>query len=447
MAGAPRRAELVVEHEQARLPAPALPRRRGPSLAWLPGPRGALALVMLATVLGRLVWLREPDRALIFDEAYYVNAARVILGRPVPPGSHYAKELPRSDPNHEHPPLGKLAIATSMRLLGDGPLGWRLPSLLAGVAAVLLMHAVVAAAGGGAWLGVLAAGLLAFDNLALVQSRIATLDMPLVAALLLASWLALRRRPLLAGVACALAALIKLTAVFGVLALVLFFAGEAMAGRRRTAHPGRDAFRQIGLLLAGCVPVWLVGLWLADLGVGVHRAPWDHLAFMLRYGFSLTMQGGPQGQESYPWQWLLNEVQMTYLRTDEQVLANGVVIATRPIVHFRGAMNPVLVGAVPLGIGFAAWRAWRHGDTLALWAVTWFVGTHLAFYPLAIVQHRVSYLFYFLTTLPAAAVAVAKLLREASLPPAVVGVYLAMIGAGFVGYFPFRIGAMFAHHL
>jgi dolichyl-phosphate-mannose--protein O-mannosyl transferase len=121
------------------------------------------------------------------------------------------------------------------------------------------------------------------------------------------------------------------------------------------------------------------------------------------------------------------------------VLANGTVVATRPLVVFRGAMNPFIIGSAPLAIGYAAWRAWRHRDVLAWWCIAWIAATYLPYFPLAMLQHRVSYIFYFLPTLPAVVLAIAMLVREAGLPRVVQWAYVGMVAVAFLGYFPFRL--------
>jgi predicted membrane-bound dolichyl-phosphate-mannose-protein mannosyltransferase len=141
-------------------------------------------LVLVAAFVARVAWLNLPDGGLIFDEAYYVNAARVLLGWPVAEGAHYAGSPAGLDPNTEHPPLGKLLIALSMSVFGDTGIGWRIPSIIAGLVAIAAVYRIVRASGETPWLAILVVGILAFDNLTLVHGRIATLDMLVLAPIL-----------------------------------------------------------------------------------------------------------------------------------------------------------------------------------------------------------------------------------------------------------------------
>ena len=63
--------------------------------AGLTEPERVLALVLLVAFVTRAIWLALPTGALIFDEAFYVNAARVILGWDLAPGAHYAGAVAR----------------------------------------------------------------------------------------------------------------------------------------------------------------------------------------------------------------------------------------------------------------------------------------------------------------------------------------------------------------
>ncbi|WCO68223.1 glycosyltransferase family 39 protein [Iamia majanohamensis] len=122
-----------------------------------------LALVLVAAAGLRSVRLDQPDR-LTFDERHYVTDAREIRDRGV--------EVDRP----AHPPGGKLAIVASMAIVGDRPLGWRLPALLGGLAAVAATFALARRLALPLWASLLAAGLVAADGVAVTMSRIGMLD-------------------------------------------------------------------------------------------------------------------------------------------------------------------------------------------------------------------------------------------------------------------------------
>src|SRR5947209_10961750 len=178
-----------------------------------------LVLLCVVSVLARAAWLGAPCHApcrtgsqhvLIFDEAYYVNAARVIAGIHPPAGAPYAGAPLHKDPNAEHPQLAKLLIAASIKLLGDNQWGWRIGSIIFGLIAIVAMYALVRSAGGSPWLAVGAAGVMALDNLMIVHGRIATLDVYVVALVLIGATMYMLAAPLSAGFVIGVAGCIEL---------------------------------------------------------------------------------------------------------------------------------------------------------------------------------------------------------------------------------------------
>ena len=73
--------------------------------------------------------------------------------------------------------MGKLLIAGSIAAFGDNGIGWRIPSVVAGLVALLALFFAIRAAGGGEWLALLAVFLASLDNLTMVHGRIGVLDM------------------------------------------------------------------------------------------------------------------------------------------------------------------------------------------------------------------------------------------------------------------------------
>jgi len=395
-------------------------------------------LLALAFVL-RMLWLAWPDEALIFDERYYVNAARVIAGVAPDADIYQDREL-GLDPNTEHPPLAKVMVAGSIRLLGDTPLGWRLPSVVAGTASILLMYAVARRLGAHPVMGLVAAGLLAFDNLVFVHSRIFTLDIFQLAFMLLGLNWYLGGRSSLGGVGFALAALCKIGGFFGLGAVAAYELLLLVRSGQPWRIGIRVAARRLALAGATSALVFLVGLGIMDrLWVG-YAQPFEHVQRIVTYGAALRRPEGPTGVESYPWQWLLNETQMPYLKAERQLISGEQAAESKPFVLFLGAMNPVILLLLPFGLAFAVYSWWRRApySNVASLAIAWLACTYLPFFAATLFGQRVAYLFYFLPTLPAVALAGSAFLVGAGLPRIIMGVSLGAVLLGFVAYFPFK---------
>ena len=439
-------------HQSLQAPPDAAPAPREPGLAPVAAtelaPRTALGLLLALLAVSaalRLLWLDQPLGALIFDERFYVTAARRILGLPWLEGDRWAYHPAGIDPNLEHPPGGKLLLAASIRLLGDTAWGWRLPAVLFGTGAIALVFGIARRAQATRRVALVAAFPFAFDSLAFVHGRIANLDVFLVAFQLLGLFAFLGGRPLLAGLAIGAAGLCKLNGLagLGVLALLegLRVWRERAERAPRGGGPGaastsgggdsRGAAILRRLLplassAAAALATFLAGLWLLDRNFGIYRNPLEHLWYMtthLSATYSFLTQVG-NTLVSKPWQWLLGEGAIDYLVAGD--------------VAFRGAFNPaVLFAAVPA----AAWAvraALRRRDdlsflVLAIWGAT--------FLPLCLAtfhSNRLSYVYYFLPTLPAVALGAADLSEQPLVPRALAWAWLLAILFGFAAGFPFR---------
>jgi dolichyl-phosphate-mannose-protein mannosyltransferase len=400
-------------------------------------------LLLIFSFVVRVVWLDLPPKGTIFDEAYYVNAARVILGADVPEGGKYGDRAKFLDPNKEHPPLGKLLMAGSIAAFGDNGIGWRIPSVIAGMVALIAMFFAIRAAGGSEWLALLAVFLASLDNLTLVHGRIGVLDIMALAPALVASWLALRRHWVLAGLVMAIALLVKLTAVYAIGAILLLWLLQVAPGwwaaRRITLRQavGPVLFTVISL------GVFVGGLAALDSRWSEFKNPVDHISHMVTYGARLNQPVGTVGicpkADSRPWQWLVNDCQIQYLRTDVSVKSGDNLVTRVAKIDFRGAMNELLIGALPIAMLFAGWFAWKRRDGASMWALTWAAANWLPYALLGVISNRIMYIYYFLPVVPAVAAAIAVLLLRSTLPRFVLWGFLALYVVGFIAYFPFRI--------
>jgi predicted membrane-bound dolichyl-phosphate-mannose-protein mannosyltransferase len=403
-------------------------------------PLVALAVISVLSLGARSLLLDEPcqspcnqagDHTLIFDEAYYVNAARVIAGIRPSPGAHYADAPLGTDPNAEHPQGAKLIMAAAIEIFGDGPFAWRIGSLLMGSIAILGMYALVRSAGGGRWSAVCASALMACDNLLLVHSRIGTLDIYALAAMIWGVALYLRGRPVSAGVALGIATCFKEVAPYALFVLGLIELSRLWVARRDPdpppdwrAWPAVKRLATTTLVNAG-VFVGLLAIMdqiappYADADAKlITGGPFSEIAHIITYASHLTSPNGPQGIASYPWDWLIDLKPIVYLRINPSLPGHG-LNAIHPVSAFFGMISPpIMLLAIP-ALAFAAVRFLRRrapgsgrssGDQqLAILGVAWFVGTWVPYALQSLLDQRTSYLYYMVVVMPGIYVAVTYL--------------------------------------
>jgi predicted membrane-bound dolichyl-phosphate-mannose-protein mannosyltransferase len=438
----------VSPHAQSQVEHPPTTHRPGRRLLaaarapWTPF--ALLGVVCVLSLAARTAWLSNPcanpcrgetAHSLIFDELYYVNAARRIAGITVPANQPYATTPAGQDGNSEHPQLAKLVIAGAIELFGDGPFAWRIGSVLFGTIAILGMFALALAAGATRWTALLAATLMAADNLMLVHGRIATLDIYVVAFMIWAAALYLRGNVIAGGLTLGVGATAKLVAPYLLAVLVLV---ELLRHRRAVLARAGQALAVFTTVAFACyIAVLAVFDRIAppynpETGTTIRGGPFAHTARMFSYAAGQTSPHGPRGIASYPWDWLVDIKPINYL---EVTVTSG---ASKTVtVHFLGLISPpILLIGLP-ALAFAAWAAGRWRDPVGVVAVAWFLGTWLPFIVLSVFYLRTSYLYYMVIVMPGMYLAAAWVLsmpvmRRWLLPP-----FLLLLAAAAVLSYPF----------
>ncbi len=449
-------------------------------------PTVLLCLILVFSLYARVLDLGQPcttpckdssNHTLIFDESYYVNAARVIDGIEPPVGSPYHGAPKYEDPNAEHPQLAKLVIAGGIELFGDNPRGWRIGSVLFGLLAMVALYVLVQAAGGSAWLALGAVGVMSLDNLLLVGGRIATLDIYAVAMMLVGAALYMRRHPLLAGVALGVGGCMKEVALYLVFVVVLLEALRyarlgwirwAVRSRaRQTAEgvPGEvgapageapstaalptgqvgNGWRALLLFLAATTASFLGLLWLLDVLVPAYDpvrhvtyagSPFTHLLHIYHYAQLLKMKPGEVGISSSPWEWLLNERTINYAKVAVNSVVNGHLVASRATVAFQGAINPFIIFMAIPALFAAVAAAWRKGDGVAAVGACWCVGAFLPFAVDSFVTGRISYIYYMVVVMPGVYIVAARLFSPRRMPLAATLGWTVALVYGFLNLYP-----------
>lgn len=314
---------------------------------------------------------------LVFDEVHYVPAARQLLSLAGPT-------------NIEHPLLGKTLIAAGIALFGDGPLGWRAMSTLAGSAMVIGVFAILWLVYGRLRPAVVGSLLVLLNFTVLIQARIAMLDGFMAALVVLAVaamlWAMLSAgratwwRWTLGAVLLGLAAGTKWVAIpyvgFAALAFVLLKRGHP------ERWPGLGVTGAWATLCIVSVAVYLLTFWPAFFYA---RQPLT-LAQLLPFQLDMYAQQiqvlPPHPYQSDWWTWAFDRRPIWYLYEPADGAQRGILMLGNPVVMWGG------LAAVPLCL----WAWLRGGDRRAGALTAVWVGSYAMW---AIIPKSLGFFYYY----------------------------------------------------
>jgi 4-amino-4-deoxy-L-arabinose transferase-like glycosyltransferase len=372
----------------------------------------------------------------IFDEYYYVPAARKLLnGEAV---------------NNEHPPLSKLLIALGIRLFGDSPVGWRFfPMLLSSMSVGFLVllawemtrrMAVV-------WVS---AVLLGADIMFLNVGSIAILDGPAIFFTSLGALLYIRGQYVASGMALSLALLSKTSSLFTYLGLLTYtlFVSLDEGGWRVAVQKTLRAFERTSLPI---MAFFLAGLAIYDLYFVAYNSPFAHLDYMLAYHtqlrykcveyflpFRCIERSGTVVDLPFSW---ISPIQQFQPMPFNVVTASDSQRTWHPIAYW-GIYSPywwTTLVVIPTAIHRIIMSRRNNEDfRIEAFTLSWLALNYGVYYPLAYLFTRWVYPFYFVMSLPGLVIGLASMLEEGKFPRIVL---LALTAAQLIWafiYFPVK---------
>ncbi len=307
----------------------------------------------IAAIFAVLCATRLPiPSALFFDEVHYLPAVRSLI------------ELGTAQ-NMEHPPLGKQLIALGVLAFGDNSIGWRVPSMVAGILTVFAGMRALWFVSRSRGASILAGILLLSGFPLLVQARIAMLDIFMGAFMMLALWMcavAVRRpeqarRPLIiAGIALGASMACKWNAIpLAVLPGLAFLIARAWQARGQFLTTNR------GWPIGG-MTLWEAGIWLGLLPLATYaltywpflyypQVPGNPTGLVSLHAYMLDLQQQtlkPHPYQSRWWEWLTNLRGIWYLYEQADGAQRGVLLIGNPLSS---------LAALP-ALGWCAWKGW-----------------------------------------------------------------------------------------
>ncbi len=337
-----------------------------------------LCLLVLIVLILHLNTIVQP-KDLVFDESYYIPAARSIIQGT---GTNII----------EHPPLSQLLIASGILLFGDSPLGWRFFSLIFGIFSIILFFLTCRQLKISKNTSFLATVLLSIENLSFVLAGIAMLDVYSLTFMLAAFWCYLKGWHVKAGLLIGLAALAKLSGALALLVILLHW-----------LFTSRDNKGKVFIIILVSMASFLILMPLLDFAIW-HRLlnPITQMSVMLTCAKSGTFAHYTQSPfgtlPTRPWEWLI------HLNSIQLLEYSGMKHEWYIIYHLM--ISPSIWVLIIPSVLFMAYKAIKR-SSIAIFVICWFAGTYLFWIPVSLITDRISYIYYFYPTIGAICIGIA----------------------------------------
>ena len=402
-----------------------------------------LALILSASFWVRVYRLDYPEKY-YFDEVYHALTAGAYA-RNDPAGYEWWHTPPVPGTAYEwlHPPISKLLMAGSIRVVGDVGFGWRLPSAMFGVLVIWAVWWMARALFEDEWLGLVAAFLASLDGLLLAQSRIAMNDIFVTFFMVVAlGWywrwkksnelkkIKAEKRVylLLASVFTGLAVATKWSGVFVVGVVGIWEVLGLVAGGIKISRKHLFRFGQrVGLLLVSfaVIPAVIYVLSYGQFWLQGHTVKQFEELHNQIWWYE-THLDATHPYQSRPWQWVLDLkpvwFHVEYLgesRADIYNLAN-------PVIAWGGLSSMVWVG----------WRFLVKKKSEYLFLIICYLVVWLPW----VASPRIMFFYHYSPAIPflsmALALLVVKLWRGKGVGRAVGLMVVGLAVAGFIYFFP-----------
>ena len=332
----------------------------------------------------RFVILEHPNQ-LVFDEFYYVDAAQQIINNGV-------------DPNWIHPHVGKYIIGLGITIFGDNSFGWRILGVILGSLTVFITYYLSLELFNKKSAAIITSILLLIDPLHFVQSRIAMLDILFLPFVVLSFYCILRhfrnyryynkktdnysKWLILSGLSIGIGLTIKWTSAFSILGLLLiyiYYTRNELEINNKIKISTKLIIIIANIIL---IPIIIfISSFVMDIYNGLTLKDWLTTQYSI-LDFHRTVES-THPYESAAWTWILNfkpiayyvnEVDNSIIRAEGNNIAWWFALASIIYISKKALYNGKIAVTIVICV--------------AVQYIPWFISP------------RITYLFYFLPSLP-----------------------------------------------